>query len=387
MAHSDSSAGSHPAGGAHGGGHGATAADAIAAASQSAPLDPERGIPTNSPLRHLHMVTEASAQLGGSMYQRDPSVLSFTPESRDLSVRDPFPTTLLSIRVKLTTLFIPTLQYRSGSLFRKSEAVNFALHDDGTIRQASTSTDSVRSTHVSNNFINQLGNRIRQQLAPARGTRSFFMFTDYSPKQFAKMREISGITNEDYLRSFKSTTMPSFSEGRSGAFLYFSSDRKYIVKTTTKPEFEKLMQILPDYVNYFVQEIAQGHQPLVTRFLGAHKIIMYDIPLYFVIMQNICPSVQEKYDLKGSWVNRHSSKKKDYNPRDSRPKKFHIASGDDKYRPLNRRQDGAQLFLDNDLQNCFLLDPKVSKLLAEQVLRDIKMLAGKTATSVTGPAV
>jgi 1-phosphatidylinositol-4-phosphate 5-kinase len=266
-----------------------------------------------------------------------------------------------------------SLQYRSGSLFRRSEAVNFALHDDGTIRQASTSTDSARSTHITNNFINQIGNRIRQRLAPTK--RSFFMFTDYCPKQFAKMRELSGITNDDYLDSFKSTTMPSFSEGRSGAFLYFSSDRKYIVKTTTKVEFEKLMQILPDYVNYFIEELAQGHQPLITRYLGAHKIIMYDIPLYFVIMQNICPSVQEKYDLKGSWVNRHSSKKKDYNPKDSRPKKFHIASGD-QYRALNRRQDGAQLFLDNDLQTCFLLDPKVSKVLADQILRDIKLLAG-----------
>jgi 1-phosphatidylinositol-4-phosphate 5-kinase len=243
------------------------------------------------------------------------------------------------------------------------------------IRQDSTSTGSVRSTHVSNNFINQIGSRIRQRLATA-NRRSMFMFTDYSPKHFAKMREVSGIANEDYLESFKSTTMPSFSEGRSGAFLYFSSDRKYIVKTTTKTEFDKLLQILPQYVEYFVDQISQGHKPLITRFLGAHKIIMYDIPLYFVIMQNICPSVQEKYDLKGSWVNRHSSKKKDYNPKDSRPKKFNIVSGDS-HRALNRRQDGAQLFLDNDLQNCFLLDPKVSKYLAEQILRDIKLLAGK----------
>lgn len=261
-------------------------------------------------------------------------------------------------------------------MFRKSDAVNFALHCDGTIRQASTSTDhSVRSTHVSNNFINQIGSRIRQRLAGPR--RSFFMFTDYSPKQFATMRALSGISNEAYLHSFKSTTMPSFSEGRSGAFLYFSSDRKYIVKTTTKVEFDKLLQILPEYVKHFVDELALGRQPLITRFLGAHKIILYDIPLYFVIMQNICPSVQEKYDLKGSWVNRHSSTKKDYNPKDARPKKFHVPSGGDQYRALNRRQDGAQLFLDNDLQNCFLLDPKVSKYLAEQILRDIKLLAGE----------
>lgn len=271
-------------------------------------------------------------------------------------------------------MFPVATQQRSGSLFRKSETINFTFHDEEMIRQNSTSTGSVRSTHISTaGFIGHLGNRIMQGFSGTK--RSAFMFTDYSPKQFAKMREVTGIINEEYLDSFKSTTMPSFSEGRSGAFLYFSSDRKYIVKTTTQSEFTKLLQILPEYVQYFVDEQAQGHQPLITRFLGAHKIVMYDIPLYFVIMQNICPSVQEKYDLKGSWVNRHSSKKKDYNPKDARPKKFSILMGD-KQRSLNRRQDGAQLFLDNDLQNCFLLDPKISKVLAEQILRDIKILAG-----------
>ena len=256
--------------------------------------------------------------------------------------------------------------------------MNFTLQDDDMIRQDSTSSDTIRgSLHISNNFIHHIGHRIRQHFASNR-RRSSFLFTDYSPKQFSQMRELSGITNDDYLNSFKSTTMPSFSEGRSGAFLYFSSDRKYIVKTTTKTEFEKLLQILPEYVNYYIEELQLGHKPLITRFLGAHKIVMYDIPLYFVIMQNICPSVQEKYDLKGSWVNRHSSKRKDYNPKDIRPKKFNIGMhNSSSHYALRRRQDGAQLFLDNDLQNCFLLDPKISKILAEQILRDIKLLARK----------
>ena len=149
-----------------------------------------------------------------------------------------------------------------------------------------------------------------------------FMFTDYSPKEFARIREISGITSESYLESFKETTMPSFSEGRSGAFLYFTLDRKYIVKGMTESEFNKLLTILTPYVDYFVSEIERGNQPLITKFLGAHRIIMYDIPLYFVIMKNVCPTVSERYDLKGSWIGRHSSKHTEYNPRTLRPKKF-----------------------------------------------------------------
>jgi len=341
-----------------------------------------------SPMRSLQLASAATAQSGGSAYKREDVISPSRADSfmvrstlfRRLWVPvDCFASPPPSIRLREAhnisyILLCCSSQQRSGSLFRKSETINFALQDEEMIRQNSTSTGSIRSLHGASNggLLSSIGNRLRQGFTTSR---SAFLFTDYSPKQFAKMREVTGIQNEDYLDSFKSTTMPSFSEGRSGAFLYFSSDRKYIVKTTTQSEFTKLLHILPEYVQYFVDEQAQGHQPLITRFLGAHKIVMYDIPLYFVIMQNICPSVQEKYDLKGSWVNRHSSKKKDYNPKDSRPKKFSILQGD-KQRSLNRKNDGAQLFLDNDLQNCFLLDPKISKVLSDQILRDIKLLAG-----------
>jgi hypothetical protein len=40
----------------------------------------------------------------------------------------------------------------------------------------------------------------------------------------------------------------------------------------------------------------------------------------------------------------------------------------------------AKLFLDSDLQNCFLLNPVIGKRMADQVLRDIKFLKGKLAT-------
>lgn len=46
----------------------------------------------------------------------------------------------------------------------------------------------------------------------------------------------------------------------------------------------------------------------------------------------------------------------------------------------------AKLFLDSDLQNCFLLNPVIGKRMADQVLRDIKFLKGKLAT-VTHPSL
>ena len=258
------------------------------------------------------------------------------------------------------------------------------------IRQSSVSkpesghTSSKDSTYQLNepgqpfNITNIIGNTINR-MQNAHKQKNSFMFTDFCPKEFAKIREISDISQESYLNSFKSTTMPSFSEGRSGAFLYFSSDRKYIVKTTTESEFNKLLSIIPAYVEYFETETNNGNQSFITRFLGAHKIVMYDIPLHFVIMKNCCPNVTERYDLKGSWIGRHGSKF-EYNPKIARPKKFSkaVKVGDHyKRKLLDNKGKGAQLFLDSDLQNCFLINPEVGKSISDQILRDIKFLSSK----------
>jgi 1-phosphatidylinositol-4-phosphate 5-kinase len=48
-----------------------------------------------------------------------------------------------------------------------------------------------------------------------------------------QIRSLLGIGAEEYIESFRGTTKERFSEGRSGAFLYFSQDERYIVKTTT----------------------------------------------------------------------------------------------------------------------------------------------------------
>eukprot|EP01039_Chlorochromonas_danica_P006594 gene6594-7287_t len=192
-----------------------------------------------------------------------------------------------------------------------------------------------------------------------------FEFTDFSPKRFENIRRLSGINSEDYTRSFSSTTMPDFSGGRSGAFVYFSWDYKYIVKTTTAKELETLLHLLPAYEIYLKGERARKRESLLTRYLGAHRIIMYDIPLYFVVMKNLCPGrVDEKFDLKGSWISRHGSKKK----------KQLVAAGARFKRGGEREEGSAPLFLDNDLQNRFLLHPKDSLRLAQQLRRDTAFL-------------
>jgi 1-phosphatidylinositol-4-phosphate 5-kinase len=233
-------------------------------------------------------------------------------------------------------------------------------------------SEHAKSSNLSERILEQI-TKLKQKIV---SPRSSFLFTDYSPKRFARIRELSNIDVHSYLESFKSTTMPSFSEGKSGAFLYFSSDYEYIVKTTTPREFEKLLQMLPSYVSYLEQESKLGRTSLLTRYLGAHRIIMYDIPLYFVVMKNICPVADEKYDLKGSWINRHGSKM-NKDPQAARPKKNYMISptglGE---RRSAEDQESTPLFLDNDLQNCFLVHPAVACKLAAQIDRDSKFLEG-----------
>ena len=127
---------------------------------------------------------------------------------------------------------------------------------------------------------------------------------------FAKVREMCNITPDEYARSFEATCKETFSEGRSGAFMFFSSDQRCIAKSTPKHELLSLQKLMPAYVNYLM------HNPtsLITRFLGAHCITMYGVELHFVVMLNCFPShrLSERYDLKGSWVNRHALTKGKY---------------------------------------------------------------------------
>lgn len=207
--------------------------------------------------------------------------------------------------------------------------------------------------------------------------RNSFHFTDYSPQRFARIRQLSGVSDESYVASFNSTTMPSFSEGRSGAFVYFSMDAKYIVKTTTEQEFEKLLNLLAKYEEYLAAENEKGRYSLLPRFMGAHRIVMYDIPLYFVVMKNVCPVVDEKYDLKGSWINRHGSKK-NKDPAKVRPKKYYSTlTGSFRHTlPGVDEKESTPLFLDNDLKNSFLMYPEDANALAAQLSRDTKFLQG-----------
>ena len=102
----------------------------------------------------------------------------------------------------------------------------------------------------------------------------------------------------------------NFGGGSSGAFMYFSGDKQFVVKTLTKGEMDVLHSIVLDYCSY----IRSNPNTLLTKFLGAYSITMYGKDIYFTVMTNMLYSsdrtVHDVYDLKGSTVNRSASKPK-----------------------------------------------------------------------------
>eukprot|EP00981_Chlorochromonas_danica_P001610 scaffold344_cov178-Ochromonas_danica.AAC.19 len=183
-----------------------------------------------------------------------------------------------------------------------------------------------------------------------------FRFKDFCPKHFATIRAMHNISAEDYAKSFETTCRERFSEGRSGAFLFYSSDQRCIVKTTTREESITLQALMPLYVAH----LEKTPNSLLVRFLGCHCLTMYGVEIYFVVMLNVFPTFQlsERYDLKGSWVNRHGNKGSKKTKREKR----------------KREETSAPLFQDNDLQTSISIDPEVAQALALQVRADVLFL-------------
>ncbi|OLP86761.1 putative oxidoreductase [Symbiodinium microadriaticum] len=157
-------------------------------------------------------------------------------------------------------------------------------------------------------------------------------FIDYAPMVFQRIRASFGIHSDDYLRSVGpeqllgnmvlgnlSSLSELSSEGKSGAFFYYTSDGKYMMKTVTHKEQMLLKKMLKKYYDH----ITQNQGTLLVRFLGLHCLSVHKNrkgsavqKVYFVVMGNMFNTpfeIHRRYDLKGSWVGR-VTKEEDKDP-------------------------------------------------------------------------
>lgn len=136
-------------------------------------------------------------------------------------------------------------------------------------------------------------------------------FTDFRPLAFFRIRQFFGINEEAYLSSLANCTTPKVSEGASGSFMFYSKDRSYIVKSLTSQESSFLHSFLDEYVRYMTSQ----SNTFLTRFLGSYCIVLYGKKAHFVVMENVFDiqhgiSIHQRYDIKGSWIDRNAQKAK-----------------------------------------------------------------------------
>lgn len=296
----------------------------------------------------------------------------------------------------------PSMAQRLTAGWRRVQGQQGNAEDANNDMGRKTSTASESSSQSDSSRIGRAllsaVDRARAALSPAYRE---FRFKDFLPRIFAKLRALKGISPDDYAAAFETTCRERFSEGRSGAFLFFSKDQRFIVKTMSETESIALRKSLPDYLVH----LSAQPQSLLVRFLGAHSLTMYGVEIFFVVMLNVFPlmPLSERFDLKGSWVNRHGKsdsaarKKKRTQKKPRRAKVDRTKSrntsmyeGDGSNVETEDEadvvvEDGPDketpLYQDNDLQQAIVLETDTVTMLAEIIRRDVIFLRSKCTIS------
>eukprot|EP00644_Phytophthora_capsici_P004181 jgi/Phyca11/527176/estExt2_fgenesh1_pm.C_PHYCAscaffold_170048 len=95
------------------------------------------------------------------------------------------------------------------------------------------------------------------------------------------------------------------SGGSSGAFMFYTADYSFLVKSVTTSERNLLLDMLPAYIRHMKRN-PDSH---LTRYYGCHSIEMYGQVFSFVVMGNVIgrTSMHQFFDIKGSWVDRNAT--------------------------------------------------------------------------------
>ena len=141
------------------------------------------------------------------------------------------------------------------------------------------------------------------------------------------MRRAFGVNEFDFLQSVcgNANFIQFISNAKSGQFLFYSTDGKYMIKTITTTESKFLRRILPHYFRHCVE----NPNTTMSRFFGMYRVKMYHLEkrTKFIIMNSVFDTdkyLHSFYDLKGSILGRKAKKsdtvKKDNDLREKLPK-------------------------------------------------------------------
>lgn len=203
-----------------------------------------------------------------------------------------------------------------------------------------------------------------------------FKLVDFEPMVFHRVRRVLGVDDTEYMQSISQLTGGHINEGgRSGAFMFYSVDKQYIVKTVDKTECDTLRQMADSYADF----LHANPNSLLTRFMGCYCITMYSQDVYFIVMRNILATkmkVHDLYDLKGSTVNRNARPprkgKLAYCRHCEAPFRVGVQAKTCKKRP-GRAHEPWRVLKDNDLNYKLRLGKK-TMVIASQLRQDADWL-------------
>ncbi|CAG9335561.1 unnamed protein product [Blepharisma stoltei] len=133
---------------------------------------------------------------------------------------------------------------------------------------------------------------------------------EWAPDIFASLRQKTGVSVQELYRSLINkenldsiNVRQSNQGGKSQAFIYTTSDEKFIIKTMTATERKFFLK---DFLGIYYNHIITNPDSLIVRILGIFTLLPFNVNL--ILMENIIPNKSKAYifDLKGSTVGRTS---------------------------------------------------------------------------------
>lgn len=142
-------------------------------------------------------------------------------------------------------------------------------------------------------------------------TTSTFKFFQYCPRVFRAIRLKFGISDEDFINSFRPESVildfikKNFSEGKSQSFFCYTESGSFIMKTVTKKEKYSLLRAL----GRFQVHAFENPDTLIKFPLGLYRLVSSGYSFTFIVLYNCMygqRTIEKRFDLKGSSKSRKS---------------------------------------------------------------------------------
>lgn len=192
--------------------------------------------------------------------------------------------------------------------------VGSETHSMGIKQSDMVDVDAIKSSSISEN--RSLGSRMFASLwqpIVSLFENDKVEFKELQPYYFQQIRKAYGVSKELYAEEFSKSIKQRMTEGgASGAFFFFSKTDKFVGKSCTEEEMEVLVQNAEAYSEYMTKH----RNTFICKIYGVYELRIYNEVLYFFVMNNLFLNddgltMNEKYDLKGSWVARNSAPPRD----------------------------------------------------------------------------